>query len=256
MRLGTWVILTSVGSTAIKGVTISLFFSLFPGGSGKHRPKEPKKKNKQRLRFRAQNQHSDHLASARTGQWGLKLPTSHWTKNQRKAASRCCTHILTDDCPEPHQLPTCLPAQPYLPHCPPGHSHDSQVLHYKNICLTYNISISTLNTRFMPLPPAASPPAAVTSQVTLFSKPHPLPCLVDLYSWHYRTHFPSLTMLLSCTVMEDERATRDCGGRRAERRGVDRTGGKGVGKLNRSRKEGVVGGLNHEGWWRMKRQKR
>ncbi|GLD48762.1 R-spondin-2 [Lates japonicus] len=38
------------------------------GGSGKHRPKEPKKKNKQRLRFRAQNQHSDHLASARSSQ--------------------------------------------------------------------------------------------------------------------------------------------------------------------------------------------
>ncbi|KAG7240604.1 hypothetical protein INR49_026659 [Caranx melampygus] len=37
-------------------------------GSGKHRPKEPKKKNKQRLRFRAQNQHSDHLASARSSQ--------------------------------------------------------------------------------------------------------------------------------------------------------------------------------------------
>ncbi|XP_031432519.1 R-spondin-2 [Clupea harengus] len=35
-------------------------------GSGKHRSKEPKKKsNKQRLRFRAQNQHSDHLASLR-----------------------------------------------------------------------------------------------------------------------------------------------------------------------------------------------
>lgn len=34
----------------------------------------------------------------------------------------------------------------------------------------------------MPLPPAASPPAAVTSQVTLFSQPHPLPCLVDLYN--------------------------------------------------------------------------
>ncbi|KAG1936468.1 R-spondin-2 isoform X1 [Pimephales promelas] len=40
------------------------------GGSGKgHRTKEPKKKsNKQRLRFRAQNQHSDHLASIRAGQ--------------------------------------------------------------------------------------------------------------------------------------------------------------------------------------------
>nr|XP_057909732.1 R-spondin-2 [Doryrhamphus excisus] len=38
------------------------------GGSGKHRSKEPKKKNKQRLRFRAQNQHSDHLASARSTQ--------------------------------------------------------------------------------------------------------------------------------------------------------------------------------------------
>ncbi|KAM8846419.1 R-spondin-2 isoform X2 [Synchiropus splendidus] len=38
------------------------------GGSGKHRTKEPKKKNKQRLRFRAQNQHSDHLASARPSQ--------------------------------------------------------------------------------------------------------------------------------------------------------------------------------------------
>ncbi|KAG8010286.1 R-spondin-2 [Nibea albiflora] len=38
------------------------------GGTGKHRSKEPKKKNKQRLRFRAQNQHSDHLASARTSQ--------------------------------------------------------------------------------------------------------------------------------------------------------------------------------------------
>ncbi|KAI4811604.1 hypothetical protein KUCAC02_014483, partial [Chaenocephalus aceratus] len=34
-------------------------------GSGKQRSKEPKKKNKQRLRFRAQNQHSDHLASSR-----------------------------------------------------------------------------------------------------------------------------------------------------------------------------------------------
>lgn len=44
--------------------------------------------------------------------------------------------------------------------------------------------------------------------------------------------------------MEDEGAPRDCGGGRAERRGVDRTGGKGVGKLN---KEGVVGGLNHDG---------
>ncbi|XP_028326354.1 R-spondin-2-like [Gouania willdenowi] len=38
------------------------------GGSGKHRSKEPKKKNKQRLRFRAQNQHSDHLASVRSSQ--------------------------------------------------------------------------------------------------------------------------------------------------------------------------------------------
>ncbi|XP_031730360.1 R-spondin-2 isoform X2 [Anarrhichthys ocellatus] len=38
------------------------------GGSGKPRSKEPKKKNKQRLRFRAQNQHSDHLASARSSQ--------------------------------------------------------------------------------------------------------------------------------------------------------------------------------------------
>ncbi|MEQ2308564.1 hypothetical protein AMECASPLE_029417 [Ameca splendens] len=36
--------------------------------SGKHRSKEPKKNNKQRLRFRAQNQHSDHLASARSSQ--------------------------------------------------------------------------------------------------------------------------------------------------------------------------------------------
>lgn len=34
-----------------------------------HRTKEQKKKsNKQRLRFRAQNQHSDHLASVRAGQ--------------------------------------------------------------------------------------------------------------------------------------------------------------------------------------------
>ncbi|TSQ69467.1 hypothetical protein Baya_11256 [Bagarius yarrelli] len=35
------------------------------GGPGKHKaPKDPKKKsNKQRLRFRAQNHHSDHLAS-------------------------------------------------------------------------------------------------------------------------------------------------------------------------------------------------
>eukprot|EP00064_Thunnus_orientalis_P001251 superscaffoldBa00000083_g1253 len=38
------------------------------GGSGKQRSKETKKKNKQRLRFRAQNQHSDHLASARPSQ--------------------------------------------------------------------------------------------------------------------------------------------------------------------------------------------
>ncbi|XP_047216262.1 R-spondin-2 [Girardinichthys multiradiatus] len=38
------------------------------GNSGKHRSKEPKKNNKQRLRFRAQNQHSDHLASARSSQ--------------------------------------------------------------------------------------------------------------------------------------------------------------------------------------------
>lgn len=80
---------------------------LCAGGSGKHRPKEPKKKNKQRLRFRAQNQHSDHLASARSSpQWGPNLPTSHWKKKkekQRKAASRrCCNYILTDlDCPEP-----------------------------------------------------------------------------------------------------------------------------------------------------------
>lgn len=53
----------------IKGIIISVFLlSFFPGGSGKHRSKEQKKKNKQRLRFRAQNQHSDHLASARTSQ--------------------------------------------------------------------------------------------------------------------------------------------------------------------------------------------
>ncbi|XP_061531519.1 R-spondin-2 isoform X2 [Phycodurus eques] len=38
------------------------------GGSGKHRSKEPKKKNKKRLRFWAQDQHSDHLASARSSQ--------------------------------------------------------------------------------------------------------------------------------------------------------------------------------------------
>ncbi|GAA6064920.1 R-spondin-2 [Tachysurus ichikawai] len=35
-------------------------------GSGKHKPKDQKKKsNKQRLHFRAQNHHSDHLASLR-----------------------------------------------------------------------------------------------------------------------------------------------------------------------------------------------
>ncbi|XP_053349882.1 R-spondin-2 isoform X2 [Clarias gariepinus] len=39
------------------------------GGSGKHKPKDQKKKsNKQRLRFRAQNHHSDHLASLRASQ--------------------------------------------------------------------------------------------------------------------------------------------------------------------------------------------
>lgn len=38
--------------------------------------------------------------------------------------------------------------------------------------------------------------------------------------------------------MEDEGATRDCGGRRAERRGVDRTGDKEVGKLKCLWKEG------------------
>lgn len=47
--------------------------------------------------------------------------------------------------------------------------------------------------------------------------------------------------------MEDEGATKDCRGRRTERRGVDRAGGKGVGKPNRSQEEGLVGGLNHEG---------
>ena len=37
------------------------------GGSGKQRTKEPKKKNtKQKLRVRAQNQHSDHLSSVRS----------------------------------------------------------------------------------------------------------------------------------------------------------------------------------------------
>ncbi|CAL8357543.1 unnamed protein product [Arctogadus glacialis] len=36
-------------------------------GSGKQRTKEPKKKNtKQKLRVRAQNQHSDHLSSVRS----------------------------------------------------------------------------------------------------------------------------------------------------------------------------------------------
>lgn len=166
-----------MGHIALRDNCSSLFLSLFPGGSGKHRSKEPKKKNKQRLRFRAQNQHSDHLASARTSQWELNLRTSHWTKNQRKAASCCCTHILTDDYPEPHHLPTCLLAQPHLLPCPPEHNNrDPEVRHYKNTRLPCDIGINTPNTCFMPLPPAASPPAAVTSQVTLFSPPRPLPC--------------------------------------------------------------------------------
>lgn len=88
-----------------------LMFTLFTGGPRKHRPKEPKKKTKQRLRFWAQNQHSDHLASARNSQWGTNLPTSHWwkkrnRKKQSKAASRCCCkYILTDlDSPEPPEI--------------------------------------------------------------------------------------------------------------------------------------------------------
>lgn len=129
---------------------ISLLFS-FQGGSGKHRPKEPKKKNKQRLRFRAQNQHSDHLASARSSHWELKTRTTHWTKNQREAASCCCcTHTLTDDYHQPHPI-FCLPD------VHPAHQ-DSQISYYNNICPPYDIGINTLNTYFMPLPPAAAPP--------------------------------------------------------------------------------------------------
>lgn len=177
-------------------------FPLFAGGSRKHRPKEPKKKNKQRLRFWAQNQHSDHLASARSSQWGPNLPTSQWRKRKRKnnakllAAAAATIFWLTWTVPNPNHHTS--------PSCPPGHS---QTITIKNIM--YNISIGTLYTRFMP--PAARPLAMISLGL---SKPRLMPCLVDIVA-HW-TYFPSLTMLLSCALMEDEGTTRDCGGERAE----------------------------------------
>lgn len=174
-------------------------FFFFTGGTGKHRPKEPKKKNKQRLRFRAQNQHSDHLASARSSQWGPNLPTSHWRKKEENynakllVAAAATIFWLTGTVLNPSNHT-----------CPPGHSYTISIK-----VIMYNISIGTLYTCFTP--PAACPLAVISLGS---SKPRPMHRLVDIFtSW---THFPSLTVLLSCALMEDEGATKDCGGGRAE----------------------------------------
>lgn len=190
----------------MKGITIFLFFSLYSQvAQGSTEPKNQRRRTSRGCGFgpRTSTVTTWPLRAPASEDWNYGLPIEQRTNAKLLAAA--APIILTDDYHEPHHLPTCLPARPRTPPtpCPPGHNHDSQVRHYKNICLTYDISINTLNTCFMPLPPAASPPAAVTGQVTLFSQPHPLPCLVDLYSWHYQTHFPSLTM--SLTVQGDGR---------------------------------------------------
>lgn len=179
-------------------------FLLFTGGSGKHRPKEPKKKNKQRLRFRAQNQHSDHLASARSSQWGQEPTDFPFKRKRRKykakllatAAATIFWLTWTVPTPQPPNLPQ-LPSRTLLHH------------HYKKIifCIISASAHYTHASRLLlpvPLLWSASGPLS------------PAPCLALWTFSPTETHFPSLTVLLSCASMEDEGANRDCGGGGAE----------------------------------------
>lgn len=106
--------------------------------------------------------------------------------------------------------PLHLPPWPFPPPLPttssPGHGHDSQIRHCKNICLMYQYQ-HTKHMLHVSASRCFSPLLQWPARWLCYpsAPPRPLPCRVDLYSWHYWTHFPSLTT--SLTIQGDGRRT-------------------------------------------------
>lgn len=91
------------------------------------------------------------------------------------------------------------PSHHTSPRCPPGHSYTITIK--KILCIIPVSAHYTHASRLLlPVPLLWSALGSLS----------PAPCLAN---W---SHFPSLTLLLFCALMEDEGITRDCGGRRAE----------------------------------------